>query len=242
MMRNFIGTSGFSYKAWKGLFYPDNLPSSKWLEFYSQHFSTVEINSSFYHLPSEKTLINWKEKVPEDFVFVLKSSRFITHRLRLKGAEKSVELFSSRARLLKEKLGLVLYQLPPGLHKDLERLETFLKLLPPDINHAVEFRHDSWLGEDTFKLLADHQAAYCIISAPVLQCRLQATTDFVYIRFHGASNWYDYDYTFEEMQWWAEQIRGFNRQQLPVYAYFNNDVSGYAIKNAQQLECLLGHN
>lgn len=240
-MRNFIGTSGFSYKDWKKRFYPEKLSSKDWLAFYAQHFSSVEINSSFYHLPSEKTLLNWRRQVPDDFVFVLKGSRFITHRLRLKNAKESVDLFSSHARLLENKLGVIFYQLPPGLHKDLDRLEIFLSLLPKDIKHAVEFRHDSWLDEDTFKLLTDYQVGYCIISAPGLQCRLQATAPFVYIRFHGTTNWYDYNYSDKELQWWAERIREFNQQQFPVYAYFNNDVSGYAVKNAQQLEQFLAN-
>lgn len=238
-MRNFIGTSGFSYKDWRGRFYPEDLPANKWFLYYTRYFSTVEINSSFYHLPGEKTLLNWRVKAPDNFVFVLKASSYITHRLRLKQVEKPLEIFHSRSRLLGEKLGPVLYQLPPGLHKDLIRLEDFLKLLPHDIKHVVEFRHDSWVNEEVFHLLKEYQVAYCIISAPGFQCCLQATAAFVYIRFHGISNWYNYDYTEEDLTWWANYIKNFNGNQLPVYAYFNNDVGGCAAKNAKSLNGLL---
>ena len=148
-----IGTSGWHYGHWAGPFYPADLPKDKWLEYYAQHFDTVEINNTFYHLPKEQSLKRWHKLAPKDFIYSVKANRYITHIKRLKDSQEVLDRFFGRVRLLKKKLGPVLYQLPPGLHKDLGRLESFIKLLPKQRPSVFEFRHESWYCEDTFELL-----------------------------------------------------------------------------------------
>jgi len=154
-LRYYIGTSGWHYDHWRERFYPKGLAKSRWLEFYSKHFSTVELNNSFYRLPSEKAFTNWKDSSPPEFVFSVKVSRFITHIKRLRGITEPVTNFMSRARLLEGKLGPLLYQLPPSLINDYRALEEFLEILPKDARHVIEFRHNSWFDDGIFNLLAE---------------------------------------------------------------------------------------
>lgn len=240
MARAYIGTSGFSYGHWSGTFYPDNLPQDELLSFYARHFDTVELNTTFYRLPFKHMVSGWYRRSPEKFVFALKGSRYITHRLKLSEAAGPLTRFFERAAILKEKCGPVLWQLPPNLRPDLTRLESFLKQLPQAMRHAVEFRNDSWLTDDIFSLLKRYQAAYCIVSAPDMACELRTTAPFVYIRMHGISGgWYSYNYSHDDLAWWAGKIRGFLRKKLDVYCYFNNDACGYAPANALALKKLL---
>nr|MBC7244653.1 DUF72 domain-containing protein [Chloroflexota bacterium] len=235
----YIGTSGWVYPHWRGILYPWELPTSQWLKHYVTYFDTVEVNNTFYHLPSEQAFRAWKEEAPEGFRYAVKASRYITHMKKLNGVEAALALFLERSRLLGERLGPILYQLPPRWVCNTERLHDFLHLLPGDLHHVFEFRHSSWLEESVFALLEAHGAAFCIVSLPDFPCVLRATAPFVYIRLHGAEAKYGSCYREEELQWWAEQIIGFLEGNHDVYAYFNNDAFGYAVENALRLKDLV---
>ena len=236
----YIGTSGWVYSHWRDVFYPPKLPQSKWLEFYTGHFSTVELNNSFYRLPSEQAFSNWRATPPESFRYAVKVSRFITHIKRLKDVAEPIETFLARARHLNEKLGPLLYQLPPNMHRNDERLEGFLSLLPKGLRHVIEFRHQSWLDEEVFDILRRHNTGFCVFDMPGLPCPLLATADFAYIRFHGSSGLYFSCYSDEELEVWARRISGLAKDLDTVYIYFNNDAEGFAIKNAQAMAGKLG--
>jgi uncharacterized protein YecE (DUF72 family) len=230
-----IGTSGWYYDHWRGPFYPEKLKKDRFLEFYSDHFKTVEINSSFYHLPQEKTFERWRDLVPEGFIFAVKASRFITHIKKLKDAQEPLKTFLQRARLLKEKLGPVLFQLPPSLKFSQEVLETFLRSLPTDFHYSFEFRDATWLNDTTYGILAKHSVALCIHDfAPKLQDK-RVTSDFVYTRFHGRSGRYMGQYGAERLTDWVEDIKGWIKDGLEIFCYFNNDLSGYAVQDALKL-------
>jgi len=231
----YIGTSGWVYAHWRDVFYPPKLPQPKWLEFYTGHFSTVELNNSFYRLPSEQAFSNWRATSPEGFRYAVKVSRFITHIKRLKDVAEPVETFLQRARHLNEKLGPLLYQLPPNMHRNDERLESFLQLLPKGLRHVIEFRHQSWLDEGVFDILRRHEIGFCVFDMPGLPCPLLSTADFAYIRFHGSSGLYFSCYSNEELEDWARRISGLVKDLDTVYIYFNNDAEGFAIKNAQTM-------
>jgi len=229
-VRYYIGTSGWHYNHWQEEFYPKGLAKSKWLEFYSRHFSTVELNNSFYQLPTEKAFCNWKDSSTPEFVFSVKVSRFITHIKRLKDTAEPVAKFVARAKLLKGKLGPLLYQLPQNMKRDYQALEDFLKMLPKDACHVFEFRHNSWFDDGIFNLLSYSNAGFCIYDMPDFSTPVVATSDFAYMRFHGSQRLYGSDYSDEELEEWARQIA--SSKVRAVYAYFNNDAEGFAIKNA----------
>jgi uncharacterized protein YecE (DUF72 family) len=231
----YIGTSGWVYPHWRGIFYPLKLAQSKWLGFYTAHFPTVELNNSFYHLPTEKAFSNWRDASPDGFLYAVKVSRFITHIKRLKDVEEPIETFLSRARHLNEKLGPLLYQLPPNMHRNDERLDAFVSLLPSGLRHVVEFRHESWLDEGVFDILRRRNVGFCVFDMPGLPCPLVATADFAYIRFHGSTGLYFSCYSDEELEDWAKKIAGLAKNLDTVYIYFNNDAEGFAIKNARTL-------
>jgi uncharacterized protein YecE (DUF72 family) len=235
MSRIFIGTSGWSYSHWYEVFYPSGLPRGEMLSFYAKEFRTVEVNSSFYRIPFEGMIKGWWARSPSDFRFAIKVLRRITHLNKLVDCQAILSGFLARIEGLQEKLGVLLYQLPPSLKKDLPRLSDFIKLLPSKWRHAIEFRHDSWIDDETFNVLKEANIGYCIISAPKLKQHIEVTANFVYIRMHGRSQWYRYEYSEDEILWWAERINEFKDKGLDVYCYFNNDVNGYAVKNARQL-------
>ena len=230
-----IGTSGWYYDHWQGTFYPPDLPKRRWLEYYAEHFDTVELNNTFYHLPKEKTLQRWHELAPEGFLYAVKASRYITHIKKLSDAAESLQLFFKRAGLLKNALGPVLYQLPPSLHKDLERLETFIRLLPKKPAAVFEFRHQSWYGDDTFELLNKLGVGFCVHDLSGNESPRVVTGDIVYVRFHGTSGRYAGDYPESQLEDWAKWIRDQAQNARAIYAYFNNDAQAHAIKNAKQL-------
>jgi uncharacterized protein YecE (DUF72 family) len=240
--RLWVGTSGWVYPHWREVFYPARLPTTKWLSHYTQHFPTVELNNSFYRLPSERAFQGWQEKAPQGFLFAVKANRYITHMKKLRDAREPLEKFLSRARLLGDKLGPILYQLPPNWNCNLERLRQFLALLPGDLDHVFEFRNRTWLRDEVFALLAEHEVAFCIISLPGFDCPLRVTAPLVYIRMHGSGLVYGGCYNEGELRQWAERIRGFIGEGRDVYVYFNNDAFGYAVQNAQQLREMLGSN
>lgn len=236
-----IGTSGFSYPHWKGVFYPPKLKPSGWLDYYQERFDTLELNSTFYRLPQPETLLKWRGAVKSGFLFAMKASRWITHIKRLKDVQESIETFFERAVLLGEKLGPVLYQLPPSFERDTERFEAFLSMLPDGFVHAFEFRHPSWFDERVRRLLKARKASFCVCDGPLSQSFPQwITSEEIYIRFHGPAEVYRGEYPIEQLALWAEKIKGFKAQGLSVFAFFNNDAYGSAVKNALQLKELLG--
>jgi uncharacterized protein YecE (DUF72 family) len=237
MGRLFLGTSGYSYKHWQGVFYPPGLPQPRWLEFYCQHFDTVELNVTFYRLPTRKTFENWYEKTPPDFVFVVKGSRYITHIKKLRDCRQPLRAYKENASGLAEKLACLLWQLPPNLKFTRERLSEFCQLLKdeyPEKRHAFEFRHESWLNEECYNILSAHGLALCIPLAPDYPRVEQMTAPFSYIRFHSGEVMGNSCYTDKELAQWAARIKGWLKEQ-DLYIYFNNDASGFAIANAKKL-------
>jgi uncharacterized protein YecE (DUF72 family) len=242
MAKYYIGTSGWHYEHWRGLFYPQELTKSKWLEFYTRHFSTVELNNSFYRLPSEKAFDNWREASSAGFVFAVKVSRFITHIKRLKDVEEPLHNFLERADLLNNKLGPLLYQLPPNMKHNDERLDNFLAILPRQYRHVFEFRNESWFDDCVFNILKKYNAGFCVFDMPDFTCPVVATADFAYVRFHGSTGLYWSNYSDNELSSWAKKIAKLGKNLKAVYIYFNNDAGGYAINNARTLDQLLAEN
>ena len=234
-----VGCSGWHYEDWRGRVYPAGLTKSRWLAYYSGIFDTVELNNTFYRLPGESAITRWFETTGSDFVFAVKGSRYITHVRRLKDVESAVQQFTERLSALGNKLGPVLWQLPPSMSRDDTRLEAFLRLLPRSPRNVIEFRHTSWRNEDIYSMLRCHGVALCLVDMPGFRTPAIATTDFIYIRFHGADSLYSSCYEFEQLERWAVDIRDLSQGVRPVYAYFNNDVNAYAVDNALTLRRLL---
>jgi uncharacterized protein YecE (DUF72 family) len=236
MTQVYIGTSGFSYRHWEDkVFYPSDLARTKQLEFYSQHFKTVEINSSFYHLPTAQAFQGWYQRTPRDFIFAVKVSRFITHIKKLKVCREPWQRFINNAKELREKLGPILFQLPPGWQFDVRRLERFVKILPKKYRYVFEFRHPSWFCSEIFKILKKYNISLCLADSPRWPYQEEITADFVYLRMHGGKILYGSNYSDKELKEWAKKIKKFLEADLDVYVYFNNDAYGYAVKNAQRL-------
>jgi uncharacterized protein YecE (DUF72 family) len=230
-----IGTSGWSYQHWKGLFYPENVKEADWLTYYSSHFDSVEINSTFYRLPSEKTAQNWKHSVPKNFTFSVKASQYITHQKKLKDPVQSSRKFFESLKLLTDNLGPLLFQLPPRWHKNVERLRNLIQILPVENRYAFEFRDLSWFTEDIIELLTDTDTAFCIYDMEGNETPLHTTTDFVYIRLHGPAAKYQGSYSKELLEKWAERFGEWLEEGKEIYCYFNNDYEAYAPKNAATL-------
>ena len=239
MTKYYIGTSGWHYDHWRGLFYPGKLPKQRWLEFYSEHFTTVELNNSFYRLPTEQAFVNWRDSSAQGFVFAIKVSRFITHIKRLKDAEEPLRNFLFRADLLRDKLGPLLYQLPPNMKRDDETLEAFLAILPDRFYHVFEFRHESWLDDGVFEILRRHNVGLCVFDKPGSSCPVVATADFAYIRFHGSTDLYSSRYSSAELSGWSKRIEKLGQSLRTVYIYFNNDAEAYAVENARAIHRML---
>lgn len=234
-----IGTSGWSYRHWQGVFYPEGMKSSDWLGYYIKHFPTVEVNATFYRLPFKGMITSWYRKTPGDFGFAIKGSRRITHYQKLRGFEVALKALLERLEPLKEKIYCILWQLPPSMKRDLVLLQEFVSNLPDSYRYALEFRHASWVDDKTFQLLERYNIAHCIISAPKLPCNLATTADFAYIRFHGISSWYDYMYTEDDLLWWRDRILMISENTKGVLVYFNNDSNAYSVRNALRLTELL---
>ena len=234
-----VGTAGWSYKHWRGVFYPEGLPQRGWLAYYVQRFDTVEVNSTFYHLPRDSTMESWRVNAPEGFVYALKGSRLITHQRLLADAEEPLEEFLRRARLLGDKLGPVLFQLPPRFGLDMPTLERFLDLLPPGLLCAFEFRNETWYRPETFALLEERGACFCAHDMPRLWTPRRATGPAAYVRFHGPQQRYTGAYPHETLAEWAEWMAGRLQAGQDVYAYFNNDIGGHAVSDATALRELL---
>lgn len=239
--RVLIGTSGWHYDHWRGPFYPDDLPEDRWLAFYRQRFSTVEINNSFYQLPSRATLEAWREEVPRRFVFAAKASRYITHMKKLKDPAEPLGNFFERMEALGDRLGPILFQLPPRWKANPERLEAFLTELPRGRRCAFEFRDESWFAPEAYEVLAARGAAFCIYELAGRTSPREVTADFAYVRLHGpASEKYRGRYDRRTLGGWAGAFAAWNRQGKDVYCYFDNDQDGYAAINAGELQEMVG--
>jgi len=231
-----IGTSGWHYRHWIGTFYPAETKLKDQMAEYLKHFSTVELNNPFYRIPEEKTFETWRKTTPEDFIFSVKANRFITHNKKLTDPEISTPLFFERVKGLKEKLGPILFQLPPGWEINLERLDEFLAALPPKFRYVFEFRNHSWYTEEVYALLRNYHAAFCIYELNRHMSPVVVTAGFVYIRLHGPGAKYQGSYSMETLKQWATQCREWASEHKDVYVYFDNDQKGYAGFNALTLK------
>lgn len=234
-----IGCSGWQYKHWRGDFYPADVPTTKWFEYYAARFDTVEINNTFYRLPERETFASWAFRAPMRFLFAVKASRFLTHMKKLKDPEESIDRLFTRMRALRKHLGPVLYQLPPGWKVDRARLEHFLQALPKDVQHVVEFREPSWYADDVAATLERYGVARCLHDMKGSATGRERVGPFVYVRFHGASGTYTGAYPADRLERWAEWLDEQRRQGIDVYAYFNNDVGGHAPRDAVTLRRFL---
>ena len=236
--RVYLGTSGYAYYHWKGIFYPEDLPSRKWLSYYATYFNAVEINATFYREPAEKTISNWYKSVSNSFTFVLKAPRIITHIKRLKDAEEDARRFLHRALLLKEKLGCILWQFPPGFKPDPEFLTdffSFLRNLFPGLRHAVEFRNREAFNEAVYNSLRKVDVALVCAHSARYPCHFIKTADFSYFRFHGPGSLYNSCYSKEEIDKWAAKILSALKEG-DSFVFFNNDFSGFAVENSLYLK------
>jgi uncharacterized protein YecE (DUF72 family) len=234
-----IGTSGWHYNHWRGPFYPDRMPAGEFLAHYQKFFHTVEINNSFYHLPQEKTFATWREAVPRKFLFAVKGSRYITHMKKLKDPEKSLSKFLVRIEELKEKLGPILFQLPPRWKFNGGRLDAFLEVLPKKFRCAFEFRDPSWFRDETLDALARHGAAFCIYELAGLLSPREVTADWIYIRLHGPGGKYEGKYSPQTLAGWAGSFSAWARKKKEIFCYFDNDQAGYAAQDALRLQKMI---
>jgi uncharacterized protein YecE (DUF72 family) len=227
----FVGTSGWQYRDWRGAFYPERLPQRRWLEYYVNRFPTVEINNTFYSLPKASTFEKWRAETPEGFVVTVKASRYITHIRRLRKTGDSLELFWSRARLLRDRLGPVLFQLPPRFGADVDLLRGFVRLLPRGMRAAFEFRDASWESPEAYDALDRAGAAWVIPDRPGWRVPTPVTGGLSYVRFHqGGHGPLGSDYSRDKLRRWADRIAGLAAED--AFVYFNNDQGGAAVRDA----------
>jgi uncharacterized protein YecE (DUF72 family) len=236
-MKNWwIGCSGFSYKHWRGGFYPEGLPANRWFEYYCQYFNTVEINVTFYRYPKLHTLQDWYERAPDDFRFTVKVPRLVTHYKKFLNAKRQLDDFYNVAdRGLKDKLGTVLFQLHPNFAYSDENLERILDALDPAFSNVIEFRHATWWHKDVYRTLKENNLTFCGISYPDLPDDVVKTSPVVYYRFHGVPELYRSPYSKSEMQAISARIKA-QKGVEDVYVYFNNDIEVSAIHNAKDFQ------
>jgi uncharacterized protein YecE (DUF72 family) len=234
--RCFIGTSGWSYRHWRGPFYPNDMAKgADQLRYYVERFDTVEVNGTFYRLIEADTFRKWREATPAGFVFTCKGSRYLTHMKRLKDAEQGVGRFFERVEALEDKLGPIVFQLPGRFQPDRERLAGFLKALPDRHRYAFEFRDPRWFEPEILDLLRESDAALCLYEFAGQEAPLEVTAGFVYIRLHGPDGAYQGSYDDQALRTWAKRLNGWAKKGHDVYCYFDNDDRGYAPKNALRL-------
>lgn len=238
-----VGTSGWSYPHWENVVYPPGIPAAARLGLYASRFTTVELNASFYRWPGDRAFAGWRRRLPEGFELSVKAPRGLTHAKRLYQPEVWVQRIAACWHELSDRRGVLLVQLAPGQARDDARLAYFLARLPEWMRVAVELRHPSWQDEEVFALLARHGAAYCVMSGANLPCVLRATAPFVYVRLHGPDHHHLYggSYSDEDLAWWADRISEWGASGRDVYAYFNNDDSGFAVEDARWLADRLGY-
>ena len=229
-----VGCSGWQYKHWRGVFYPAELPASRWFEYYASQFDTVEINNTFYRLPEASTFAEWRKEAPPGFLYAVKASRFLTHMKKLKEPTEPLHRLFQRARRLQRTLGPVLYQLPPHWPANLERLSAFVHALPKRRQHVLEFREPSWYNDEVFALLERAGVALCLHDMTGSQTGKMAIGPLVYVRFHGPAR-YTGRYDDRVLEDWAEWLAGQMRYGRHIFAYFNNDGAGHAPRDAIRL-------
>ena len=234
-----VGCSGWVYKHWRGILYPEGLPQRRWFERYAEEFDTVEINASFYRVPLGSTFEGWRDKAPPDFRYAVKVNRFVTHMKKLLDCEEEVDRFISLARQLGDKLGPLLYQLPPSLHRNLERLDAFLGHLPGDLEHVVEFRHKSWYDEEVLAALDKHHVGFVTHDMKGLVSPRWASGKAAYVRFHGAGGKYWGRYSDDALLEWTDWVLEQASVGRSVWCYFNNDIHGHAIDDARTLKSMV---
>ena len=234
----YIGTSGWSYSHWKENFYPQALKAKDWLNYYSTVFSTVEINSTFYRLPLVSSVQNWYAKVPKDFLFAIKASRYMTHQKRLKDCGDALEFFYERMANLKSKIGPILFQLPPSFKMDKDRLVEFISCLSHDYAYVFEFRNPTWFIDDIYEFLSQKKIALCMTDLNGHLSPEEITAHFTYIRLHGPKKAYQGSYGISKLKLWKKKIEKW-AAKVSVYCYFDNDEKGYAIEDAKSLQDLL---
>ena len=228
----FVGTSGWQYRHWRGTFYPEKLAQSRWLDYYTARFQTVEVNNTFYHLPEASTFEKWRQRTPGDFVMAAKMSRFLTHLKRLRDPEEPVERFLTRAEKLGSKLGPVLLQMPPQMEAEPERLAETLEQIPRGVRVAAEFRHSSWFQDRVFEILNEHGAALCLADSPRRKTPEVRTADWGFVRFHEGRATPHPCYGERALATWVGRLAELFGPRADVYAYFNNDGRACAIRDA----------
>lgn len=243
-MQAFIGTSGWNYSQWRGIFYPEEVSQNRWLEFYSRFFDTVEINMTFYRFPNEKAIEKWKRTVSKGFLFSVKGNRIITHVKKLKDVESILKKFLSLILLFEDKLGPVLFQLPPSFSFKKERLAAFCELLTSqeitkNMKFSIELRDKRWINEEVFSILKSYNISLCFSDFPGVEINSPFTASFVYIRRHGPTTLYSSCYTEEEIKKDASFIGNCLKNKMHVFIYYNNDANAWAVKNAFQLKEML---
>jgi uncharacterized protein YecE (DUF72 family) len=234
----YIGTSGWHYKHWKNKFYPAEIGDRDQLEYYSRQFNSVEINNTFYNLPLVTTFSQWKDKVPEGFLFAIKASRFITHMKKLNVGKAELNKLFNRIKKLGKKTGPVLFQLPPLWKLNIERFESFLKKLPDGYQYAFEFRNDSWYDENVYELLNKYKCAFCIYELAGHTSPKIVTGGIIYIRLHGPGDKYQGKYKISELKKWLRFVKEHWKSTTSIYIYFDNDQNAYAAENAKQMNAL----
>lgn len=232
-MRVLVGTSGYAYKEWKGTFYPEDLPGDDMLSYYARQFDTVEINNTFYRMPTTKAITSWAAAVPDGFTFVLKASQKITHFARLQNADDAVRYLCATALQLGKRLGPLLFQLPPTFKKDVDRLRAFLPLIDQEVRCAFEFRHDSWFAPDTYELLRARNVGLCVADTEAGNTPLEATADFGYFRLR------DEGYERSDLEEWARRIREAGAGWKDAFVFFKHEESGKGPELAREFRGLL---
>ncbi len=236
-MQFHIGTSGWVYPHWQGPFYPDDLTEPDWLAFYAERLMSVEINRSFYRLPTLENFAAWRDAAPDDFVFAVKASRYITHMKNLKEPEETLPPLLQACEGLGDKLGPLLFQLPPRWHANPGRLKDFLQALPKDFQAVFELRDKTWHCDEVLEILSEFNAAFCVYDLGGFTSPKVTTADFIYLRLHGPVGTYRGYYDSEVLEDWAEWLR--DQKANTAYVYFNNDESAYAVRNALELREIL---
>ncbi|APL94402.1 DUF72 domain-containing protein [Sphingobium indicum] len=235
-----IGCSGWNYRDWRGRFYPEKMAAKNWFAFYAEQFDTVEINNSFYRLPSPETVDKWREQAPSGFCYAAKANRYLTQMKKLKDCEEPLERMMASFAHFGDSLGPVLYQLPPHFTLDLPRLEDFLRIAPRHPVPVFEFRHPSWYVDEVYALLERHGAAFCVHDMPGSASPRLAVGTTAYVRFHGTKGKYRGGYSRERLEDWAEWMKAQSREGRTVWAYFNNDYDAQAITDARILREAIG--